>query len=81
MDIKEIRQKTVKVEFQAKSDPAFLKRLQEDPVAVLQAEGFDLTTAQEVASQLRGDPITKWCDGITCYITSCSFFTANPPVR
>jgi hypothetical protein len=80
MDITEIRQKSVKVEFQAKSDPAFLKRLQADPVAVLQEEGFDLPTAQEVASQLRGDEasvVGGKCDPLTCIITTCRWFTSD----
>jgi hypothetical protein len=81
MDLKDIRKRSSQVEFKAKSDPAFLKRLQEDPVTVLQKEGFDPPTAREVASQLRGDAVSKWCDGVTCIVTSCSFFTANPPER
>ena len=79
MDVTEVRQKSLKVEFKAKSDPAFLKRLQDDPVAVLQAEGFDLTAAQEVASQLRDDPtaVAGKCDPLTCIVTTCTWFTSD----
>jgi hypothetical protein len=84
MDIKEIRLKSAKVEFQAKSDPAFLKRLQDNPLAVLQAEGFDYSTAQELTSQLRADPAAKAgmcaeCDPATCWVTACCWYTLEPP--
>jgi hypothetical protein len=87
MDIREIRLKLAKVEFQAKSDAAFLERLRDDPLAVLQAEGFDYSTAQEITSQLR-DPAAlrqrcppDLCDPLTCVITACCFFTLDqlPP--
>jgi hypothetical protein len=86
MDIKEIRLKSAKIEFQAKSDPAFLQRLKADPIAVLKAEGFDYPIAQELASQLRGDSHTKAsscpdgiCDPLTCIVTSCCWFTTIEP--
>ena len=79
MDVTEVRQKALTVEFKAKSDAAFLKRLREDPVAVLQAEGFDLTTAQKVSSQLQDDPAAGpgKCDPATCLFTTCRWFTSD----
>jgi hypothetical protein len=80
MDIREIRLKSAKVEFQAKSDPAFLKRLRDDPLAVLQAEGFDYPVAQELKSQLQ-DPAflagrcPDKCDPLSCIVTTCCWFT------
>jgi hypothetical protein len=80
MDIKEIRLKSAKVEFQAKSDPAFLKRLRDDPMAVLQAEGLDYPAAQELTAQLR-DPVAlaarcpDKCDPLSCIVTTCCWFT------
>jgi hypothetical protein len=86
MNIKEVRLLSAKVEFQAKSDPAFLKRLQDDPVAVLQAEGFDYPTAQEIATQLRTDSavpaeMCPECDTVTCWVTACCWYTLEPPVK
>ena len=81
MDIKEIRLKAAKVEFLAKSDATFLKRLQEDPMAVLQAEGFDYPGAEKLTSQLRSDPAELAeqcpgkCDPLSCIVTTCCWFT------
>jgi hypothetical protein len=81
MDIKEIRLKSAKIEFQAKSDPAFLKQLRDDPMAVLQAEGLDYDAAQELTSQLEGDPAhlaarcPGKCDPLSCIVTTCCWFT------
>jgi hypothetical protein len=89
VDIKAIRLAAAKIEFQAKSDPAFLKRLKDDPIAVLQAEGLDYSVAQEFASQLRGDPLTtrashcpdSLCDPLTCLVTACCWYTTVEPVE
>jgi hypothetical protein len=86
MDINEVRLKSAKVEFQAKSDPAFLKRLKDDPIAVLQAEGFDYSVAQNLATQLRGDPNEKAamcsdCDPLTCIVTACCWYTTEEPTK
>jgi hypothetical protein len=86
MDIKEIRLMSAKVEFQAKSDPAFLKRLQDDPMAVLQAEGFDYAVAQDLTTQLRGDQAAKLrmcadCDPLTCLVTACCWYTTEEPTK
>ena len=87
MDIKEIRLKAAKVEFQAKSDPAFLKRLKNDPIAVLQGEGLDYSAAQEVASQLTDDPTVQEarcpgkCDPLSCIVTTCCWFTLEEQAK
>jgi hypothetical protein len=82
-ELREIRLKAAEVEFRAKSDTRYFKRLQDDPEQVLREEGFDDPTVQEFAAQLRGkpDPCGDFCDGLTCIITSCCFFTMDrlPP--
>lgn len=87
VDIKHVRLTAAKIEFQAKSDPAFLKRLKDDPIAVLQAEGLDYSVAQDFASQLRGDVVAarashcpdSLCDPLTCIVTACCWFTTVEP--
>jgi hypothetical protein len=72
--------KAAEVEFRAKSDAMYFKRLQDDPERVLRDEGFDEPTVDEFAAQLRGDrpnPCGDWCDGLTCIVTSCCFFTRD----
>jgi hypothetical protein len=79
--ISEIRRKIAEVEFRAKSEALYFKRLQDDPEQVLREEGFDEPTAREFLAQLRGErdnPCGDFCDGLTCIITSCCFFTLNP---
>jgi hypothetical protein len=78
-EIQKIRLKAAEVEFRAKSDVLFFKRLQDDPEQVLRAEGFDDPTTQEFVSELQGDSgrCGDFCDGLTCIITSCCFFTRD----
>jgi hypothetical protein len=84
MDIKDVRLLAAKVEFKAKSDSAYLERLKKDPVKVLQDEGFEYPMAMEVTSQLRGETMDEAracsiCDGPTCIVTGCCWFTTVEP--
>ncbi len=79
--IAEIRLKAAEVEFRAKSSTLYFKQLQEYPDRVLSEAGFDAPTASVFIAQLRGerdDPCGDICDGITCLVTSCCWWTLNP---
>jgi hypothetical protein len=79
--IAEIRYKAAEIEFRAKSSTLYFKQLQEDPDRVLSEAGFDAPTANRLIAQLRGDPEDPCgdiCDGITCLVTSCCWWTLNP---
>ena len=83
-ELAELRNKLIELEFRAKSDSAFLERLQQDPQAELLAAGFNQADADRVLPQITGDisdDCGGWCDGITCIATGCCFLTAGglPP--
>lgn len=87
--IQQLRRKLIALEFRAKSDSAFMDRLRRDTVGTLEGEGFSTSDTARIAGELRGDTtladeemLSPWCDGITCILTGCHFFTGegpNPP--
>jgi hypothetical protein len=89
-EVTAVRRKVAEVEFRAKADASFLAQLREDPIRVLQTEGFDDPMAHELSSQLRGEvpqaadeasSMCADCDPFTCIVTSCCWFTTEPPVE
>jgi hypothetical protein len=86
-EVSEVRLKLAEVEFRAKSDESYLKRLQDDPSGVLKAAGFDDPMVQELTAQLTGDyeqfanraDGCSVCDPWTCWITGCCHFTLVEP--
>jgi hypothetical protein len=79
-EIYQIRLKAAEVEFRAKSDSMYFKRLQDDPERLLREEGFDEPTVDEFVAQLKAeaDPCGDICDGLSCLVTICCYYTLVP---
>ena len=87
--IQELRRKALELEFRAKSDASFMEKLRAEPLATLREAGIADPYAEQAADELQGTghvnmldagPCGDWCDGITCIVTSCCFFTYDPTI-
>lgn len=68
----------------AKSDPAYLQRLQDDPEAVLETEGFSSSEAGQLIGELGLAEVAGYlaaptqdcqftCNTGTCWVTQCTY--------
>jgi hypothetical protein len=83
-EILQIRRQLVEIEFRCKSSDDFLETLRADPESVLRDFGLDEYTTNEVLPQLTGElrasEACASCDGPTCWVTGCCYYTTEPPV-
>jgi hypothetical protein len=84
-DIDLVRSKADEVVKLANSDPAFAKRLTDQPEDTLRSIGLPEWAIDHAASEIRfpEEDVSGYlkcrmtCDEITCWITACTFYTGR----
>ena len=84
-DIDLVRSKADEVVQLAKSNPGFAKQLTDEPEAALRSIGLPEWAVDHAAGELRfvNEDVSGYmrcdmtCDEITCWITSCSYYSTN----
>ena len=84
-DLDLVRSKADEVVKLANSDPSFAKRLTDEPEATLRSIGLPEWAIGHAANEIRfpNEDVSGFircditCDPITCWITSCTYYSTN----